>query len=551
MLPRALRAVLALLPAAAAIGPAPAASAGDPTPDERYLALLAKAAPDDARAQHDLGLWCLRHLLPERARERFRRVVEIEPDHEEARRRTGFVRRAGRWLPAAAAVREEVGEARAALPAGDAAALLAFADRCVALGAFDDAEEAFRGVLAKDPANGRAASALASEPSNRLERAVAEYLSSTGGPRARAWAAIDAAPPLEPAEVPAWTWFVRNRLRRLPRHGGGEVSTVRFPGGSTRYRVIRRREGLALSMAVLLHGGGPSKAVNDGAWENLAVYGEFAPFDLLAIPRAADDSTGAGWIVGNGPAAVDAVVREVLRAHPVDTDRVAVHGYSMGGYGAGYLATRSPDRYAAIFVGAAGWPAGGARAGNLLPVPVLVHIGADDTESDHVGTSREFRDLVEAERRRLPWGFPLEYREYPGVGHQLPASSHEESMEWIARRTRDPAPPRVIWEPNPADAEPGRPISCFWLEAEGAVAGARVEAVVADDLVSVESKGVKGLTVHLDGRLVDLDWPVTVRHNGRTAFAGRLRPRLAFLVRTFEARDDPRLVFPCGVRLKR
>ncbi len=540
---------------ACALGGAPLRAASkdvDPVAasDADYRKRLETCDADDVAAQRALAAWCLKARLPERARERFRRVVELVPDDAEARAAVGEVLRGDVWVTRRAARRLDHDARRRAVPEGDVAALLQVADAALRDRLLDQAEDVYRDVLALDPANEAARHALDAEPTTPLERAVVDALGPAGKSRDRAEAALESAPALDPEAIGRWMLFVRARLRRLPHHEGGDVETLRDPACAVRYRVVVNRKGAGLSLAVLLHGGGPSREVNDGAWDDLRYLAE-GPFDVVAIPRVLDDTTGAGWIVESGPRIVEQLLHEVLRAHPIDTNRVFLHGYSMGGYGGAYLGALAPDRFAAVGVGAAGWCSGGARVGNFLHLPVALHIGAEDRESDHVGTSREFRGLLDAARAQRPWGYPLEYVEYPGVGHQLPMEDAPRAFAWMAERSRDPDPVRVVWEPFSTQLYPTHRPWCWWLGADAFTNDARAEAVVVGDTVHVTTtRGFQGLTLYLDEDVVDVTHVVNVMQNGKGVFRKVPKASLATLVRTFAARNDPELTYAYAVPLR-
>ncbi len=63
----------------------------------RYFQLRAEA-PDTAQGQLALADWCGRNELPDHERAHLTRVLTIDPDHIQARRRLGFVRTDDQWL---------------------------------------------------------------------------------------------------------------------------------------------------------------------------------------------------------------------------------------------------------------------------------------------------------------------------------------------------------------------------------------------------------------------------------------------------------------------
>jgi hypothetical protein len=74
---------------------------------EAEYAELARGAADTALAHWKLAEWCRERKLREQAQRHLTRVLELEPDHEQARAILGFRKRDGQWM-----TREEVMAAR-------------------------------------------------------------------------------------------------------------------------------------------------------------------------------------------------------------------------------------------------------------------------------------------------------------------------------------------------------------------------------------------------------------------------------------------------------
>lgn len=65
---------------------------------EVYERKLARIDPEDADARVELALWCAKQGLRDRERENLEAAITIDPDHETARHRLGFVRYEGAWM---------------------------------------------------------------------------------------------------------------------------------------------------------------------------------------------------------------------------------------------------------------------------------------------------------------------------------------------------------------------------------------------------------------------------------------------------------------------
>jgi acetyl esterase/lipase len=158
-------------------------------------------------------------------------------------------------------------------------------------------------------------------------------------------------------------------------------------------------------LIVYLHGSGGGE---EPAWDT-ARYGDGPmgyghktpnfPFVTVAL------RSHGGWF----PPAVEDVIDEVLAKYSIDTSRIYLMGFSMGGFGTWATAYDRPDRFAAI----APVAAGGGDA-SLMPLlknlPVWVFNGGDD----EVTSPRAARAAVEELRQA---GGTVRYTEYPGMEH--------------------------------------------------------------------------------------------------------------------------------------
>lgn len=69
-----------------------------PTKEEEYAERVKRIDAKDPEAQFDLGRWCADNGLKEQAADRFRKTIEIQPDHEGAHLALGHRKLEGRWL---------------------------------------------------------------------------------------------------------------------------------------------------------------------------------------------------------------------------------------------------------------------------------------------------------------------------------------------------------------------------------------------------------------------------------------------------------------------
>lgn len=159
-----------------------------------------------------------------------------------------------------------------------------------------------------------------------------------------------------------------------------------------------------------------------------------------------------------------------LAEHPdVDTDRIYVTGLSMGGFGTWDLATRFPERFAAIApVCGGGDP---EKAAAIAKLPVWTFHGA----ADQVVTVELTRKMVAALQKAD--GVPL-YSEYPAIGHDSWSTAYAEPrlLDWMFAQRRGQAvvgwskiagpydqPPSNLF-PGDGPVQPGIWFRALWKE---------------------------------------------------------------------------------------
>ena len=128
-------------------------------------------------------------------------------------------------------------------------------------------------------------------------------------------------------------------------------------------------------------------------------------------------------------AAAVAAVDAVAAAEPIDLARIYLTGLSMGGYGAWELATRKPERFAAMAPICGGGDE--RQAAKLIGLPIWCFHGADDK----VVPVERSRTIVAAITAA---GGQPKYSELPGVGHDswTPAYRERELLDWLFQQRR-------------------------------------------------------------------------------------------------------------------
>lgn len=171
-------------------------------------------------------------------------------------------------------------------------------------------------------------------------------------------------------------------------------------------------------MIVSLHGTGPTDYTPEFVMQHglpavLAQDDQPAGFDFVVLaPQGLD---GVDWWSTGQPEEVNEIVEEVIGELSIDPDRVYLTGFSTGGQGAWHLATRYPDRYAAIVsVAGSGFRSSGdvteASCG-LRSVPIWSLHGEDDLIAVHDIIHTEVSEWEALCDSQVRW------TSLPGTGH--------------------------------------------------------------------------------------------------------------------------------------
>jgi predicted peptidase len=138
-------------------------------------------------------------------------------------------------------------------------------------------------------------------------------------------------------------------------------------------------------MVLALHYGGEvTPYYSMGFLQGLVVPG----LKGLGAVIVAPDCPGDGWTDPKSEQVVMALLEYATRTWPIDRNRVVVTGYSMGGIGTWYLASRHPDWFSAA-VPIAGRPEGVSD----IRVPVYAIHGRRDEVIDVAPTERAIQAL--------------------------------------------------------------------------------------------------------------------------------------------------------------
>lgn len=304
-------------------------------------------------------------------------------------------------------------------------------------------------------------------------------------------------------------------------------------------------------VVVSLHGGG----LNDGHWSSGGpMYAKLFSrhFDkLILVAPTVMSKSYAEW--GGNPneeLQVKAILRAVKRTWNVDTDRIYLAGYSMGGYGTWHIGGHEADQFAGLVSGAGGILIGAARGeawgwgvvGNLMHTPIAFQHGGKDKPAPP-WSDRECNRILTELAALHPGCYRHLYKFFPENGHGLPESGSAEAVAWVAPFRREPYPKKICWEPRRAFNR-----QFYWLRVERPRIFTRLEAEISGNRVSVRTLNINGgFSVLLNRQLVDLDKPVTVEVDGTRVFEGQVPETLSTILTTVADRIDERQWFSARI----
>lgn len=126
---------------------------------------------------------------------------------------------------------------------------------------------------------------------------------------------------------------------------------------------------------------------------------------------------GTGWWYGNELAVLDGLLQEVIDTYQVDESRVYLTGLSMGGYGSWFMATRYPDRFAAmVSISGSGYQDTTLPANEVLCQLSNTPVWAIHGANDQISEAALVQPLVEGLDARCPEA-DVTWTLYPDENH--------------------------------------------------------------------------------------------------------------------------------------
>ncbi len=275
---------------------------------------------------------------------------------------------------------------------------------------------------------------------------------------------------------------------------------------------------------------------------------------IVIAPEWTNQFGKGGWEwKGEDHVYVTAALRDAVRHFTVDNDRVFLCGAADGANMAMDIAVSHPDLFAGV-VPMSPFPRWGGhfveawRNAQKLPFYIVTGELAGDS----------MQNLRKIFQEWMPKGFPAVMAIYKGRGVEWYGAETPTIFEWMSRKTRTNGVGVLALgnyrQPWIMLRETDNRF--YWLQADKAVVGKNGGAVVpatmlgdirGNNLVFLETKGVKHLTVWLSTDMIDWTNPVRVQHNGGVPRdwprAKKVDPNLEVLLEDYYERGDRRMLF--------
>lgn len=183
---------------------------------------------------------------------------------------------------------------------------------------------------------------------------------------------------------------------------------------------------------------------------------------------------------------------------------------------------------------------------NLRNTPFMVWCGALDSAYNR---NREctLRGLeLDSLHTQDPNGYLHETHIVVGKPHWMDLTDAA-ALPWLQQYQRNPYPTHIVWRQE----EVTHP-HFYWLTAptDQLQRGKTVRLTLQGNTVTIQQCDYTQLTLHFNDHMVNLDKPITIRHNGKTLFKGKLPRTLTNLQTTLAERGDLRYMFPAQVTLQ-
>jgi hypothetical protein len=219
---------------------------------------------------------------------------------------------------------------------------------------------------------------------------------------------------------------------------------------------------------------------------------------------------GDKWYRDLGEKDVFECIELAVQIFNINSDRIYLCGFSMGGAGTFELGLKHPDTWAAC-VPVCGNLGDLALVENGNNLPFWINTGSVDRVVPAENSKKAFQQAVKL-------GFDhWQYTEYEGMGHSF-SVDWDKIEKWLLAHKRIQKPSHV----NFYCEKPGR---AYWIEITDKINKnevAKIKAQIVSQVIEIKTTNVSNYTIYLDSAPIELSKNLVIIENGNEIFQGSL-----------------------------
>jgi len=233
---------------------------------------------------------------------------------------------------------------------------------------------------------------------------------------------------------------------------------------------------------------------------------------------------GDMWYHGEGEQDVLECIELAKQIFNIDSDRIYLTGFSMGGGGTFGLGLKYPDIWAAC-VPVCGMIGSVDLIPNGINLPFWVNAGSEDHVVPAKYSKRAYDSAIEL-------GFKhWKYTEHEGMGHSF-WIDWDKIEEWLLSQKKIKNPSNIIFTSE-------KPAKAYWAEItekHDSARFARINIETISQTVKVKISNISDYTLYLKQAPVDLSKELTIIENDKQVFKGKL-PADGIFSKKFDTRE--------------
>ena len=384
-----------------------------------------------------------------------------------------------------------------------------------------------------------------------------------------------------------WQKYKNEILSDPRRHKEHEKKQIHVGDKTMNYAVYKlgKAPDKGYPLYIALHGGGAAPAqINDNGWKHMkSYYRGGLKQGIYLVPRGISNTWNLHF-VKESYSCYDRLIENMIVFENVDPNRIYLLGFSAGGDGVWQIASRMPDRWAAVNM-SAGHP-NNINLLNLHSVSFLIQVGERDSAYKRNIVSREYGSKFHALQKKYPDYYPFGLFVHKGRGHNFldnhPAGAFQSvflhgdqsvkkkntnAIHWLRQHYRSPLPERLHWDLKtganregtsknhpPLWSSPNRSVLHYWIGVDGFPGkklntekvilhcNKKTNTVIVDEIIG------NYLKLYLSEKLFGLSKPIHISIGTQELTVIPVL-RLQTLLQSLVDRGDPNYMFAASIRL--